>query len=51
MENEVLSFSQFAFYSLRAAFAVILCGGIGWLVAGKWLMKKIEQMEIETGQQ
>jgi hypothetical protein len=51
MENETLSFGMFAFYSLRAAFVVILCGGIGWLVAGKWLMKKIEQMEIETGQQ
>jgi hypothetical protein len=51
MENEVLNFGQYAFYSLRIMFTVILLGAVGWLVAGKWMMKKIEQMEIETGQQ
>jgi hypothetical protein len=51
MENETLSFGMYAFYVLRVILVAASLTGIAWLFCGKWLMKKIEQMEIETGQQ
>jgi hypothetical protein len=50
MENETLSFGMYMFYLARIATFLILTGCVGWLIAGKWITRKIYEAELETGQ-
>ncbi|MED1863292.1 hypothetical protein P4V41_07470 [Fictibacillus nanhaiensis] len=51
MENETLSFGQYAFYLFSIIFSILSVFMISGALCKKFLLKKIEQMEIDTGQQ